>query len=77
MWSELTKYKNFHTTNEVASQKLVAKLKGSQESKEEIGTMIADTIAALEDQVETVKKTVKRRKISAKLIGKVGNDAES
>ena len=73
LFRELTKFKAFYTTNDQAAQKLVSKLKNSEEAKEEISELIADTIAALEDQVETVKIVNRRRKIiSPKLIGKVG-----
>jgi hypothetical protein len=71
LFKSLTKYKNFHTSNYEAAQKLTSKLKADQGSKEELANKIADTIAALEDKVEVVKEVVARRSIKKSLIGKV------
>jgi hypothetical protein len=71
LMKELTKFKSFHTSNSEAAQKLATKLRSSAEAKEEMAQVVADTVAALEDRIETVKKVVRRRKINVKNIDEV------
>lgn len=67
--TELTKHKRLHMRNDEAAQKLAGTLRTSDEAKEGMADVIADTIAALDTQTVEVKKM--RRQVMRKLIGKV------
>lgn len=73
----LTKAKqsNPYISNTSAAQKLAAALKTDEEVRQSVAKVVTDTVEALEDQVQTVKATVaRRRSIKTSLISKLGDD---
>lgn len=67
----LAKENNPWVTNANAAGKLVSAIKTDEEAKSALAKTIADTVELLEEQVESVKETHKRRSIKMSLVGKV------
>ena len=67
----LAKENNPFVSNANAAGKLVSAIKSDEEAKQALAKTIADTVELLEEQVEAVKETHKRRSVKMSLVGKV------